>query len=272
MKCYLILALLPLLTLCGADVRAVDWSITLSGSSGGKIDEATFGVEAEAADGCDSHDIPEAPCPPGGTCFRLYFPQDCGLFTKYNQLTKAPYSCNSDEKVWNLQIGSTTDSSVHLSWTVDDSVPLECDVMLIDTESNDTLYMRSNTSYTYDSDVLRDFAIHIADFKPDDVSETPETDVPFPDGFFLSDNYPNPFNSQTIIKYDLPKASNVQITIYNILGQRVNNLVNGERPAGFHQVTWDGDNVQGKTVASGVYFYRIKAEGFTKSKKMVLLK
>jgi flagellar hook assembly protein FlgD len=93
-----------------------------------------------------------------------------------------------------------------------------------------------------------------------------------PKSFALHQNYPNPFNSQTIIKYDLPKASNVQITIYNILGQQVNNLVNREQPAGFHQTTWDGTNVQGKTVASGVYLYRITAEGFTQSKKMVLLK
>jgi hypothetical protein len=93
-----------------------------------------------------------------------------------------------------------------------------------------------------------------------------------PKTFALHQNYPNPFNSQTIIKYDLPKASNVEITIYNILGKRVNNLVNGEQPAGFHQATWDGTNGRGKMVASGVYFYRIEAEAFTQSKKMVLLK
>lgn len=101
---------------------------------------------------------------------------------------------------------------------------------------------------------------------------TGTTEPNLPKTFAFHQNYPNPFNSQTIIKYDLPKASNVEITIFNILGQRVNNLVTGEQPAGFHQAIWDGTNVQGKPVASGVYFYRIKAEGFTQSKKMVLLK
>jgi hypothetical protein len=93
-----------------------------------------------------------------------------------------------------------------------------------------------------------------------------------PGRFALHQNYPNPFNAQTIIKYDLPKASHVEITIYNILGQRVRHLVESEQPAGFHQVVWDGKNTQGNGVASGVYFYRIEAAGFTQSKKMVLLK
>jgi len=101
---------------------------------------------------------------------------------------------------------------------------------------------------------------------------TGKSEPNLPTTFALHQNYPNPFNSHTVIRYDLPATSRVEIVIYDILGQRVRLLATGEQPAGFHQVTWDGTDAHGKAVASGVYFYRIKAEGFTESKKMVLLK
>lgn len=93
-----------------------------------------------------------------------------------------------------------------------------------------------------------------------------------PTQYALGENYPNPFNASTVIRYDLPKPSMVTITIYDMLGRRVNRLVDGERPPGFHQTIWDGTNVHGKPVASGIYFYRIETADFTEAKKMVLLK
>ena len=93
-----------------------------------------------------------------------------------------------------------------------------------------------------------------------------------PGSFALHQNYPNPFNASTVIKYDLPRKANVTITVYNILGQRVATPVDAEQDAGYHEIVWDGTSIQGKPVASGVYFYRIQADGFTRSKKMLLLK
>jgi len=93
-----------------------------------------------------------------------------------------------------------------------------------------------------------------------------------PKAYALHQNYPNPFNAATVIKYDLPKTSDVRVDVYNILGQRVVTLVDGQQDAGFHEVFWNSSNADGGTVASGVYFYRIQAEDFTQSKKMVLLK
>jgi hypothetical protein len=93
-----------------------------------------------------------------------------------------------------------------------------------------------------------------------------------PTRFALHQNYPNPFNAATIVKYDLPKAADVRISIFNVLGQRVKTLMDEKQEAGFHEIRWDATNDQGGTVASGVYFYRIEADDFTKSKKMLLLK
>jgi len=93
-----------------------------------------------------------------------------------------------------------------------------------------------------------------------------------PQTFSLAQNYPNPFNARTVIKYSLPKDSKVEITIYNILGRKVKTLVNEHQKAGYKTVIWDGKNQKGNEVATGVYFYRITADDFVQSKKMLLLK
>ena len=85
--------------------------------------------------------------------------------------------------------------------------------------------------------------------------------------FILFQNYPNPFNPETTIKYELPKEANVQLTIYNILGQKAVELVNSFQKAGRYEVNWNA-----KDFASGVYIYQIKAGELIKSKKLILLK
>jgi hypothetical protein len=93
-----------------------------------------------------------------------------------------------------------------------------------------------------------------------------------PDNFALEQNVPNPFNPTTNIRFDLPRQSYVHLEVVNVLGQRVRTLVNESLPAGIHTVTFDGQNDDGQAVASGVYFYRLVTEGFSQSRKMILLK
>jgi len=88
-----------------------------------------------------------------------------------------------------------------------------------------------------------------------------------PDNFALSQNYPNPFNSSTNINYTLPHQSEVAIDIYDILGRKVQALVNKEQQAGSHQAVWNADDF-----TSGVYFYKLTAGDFAESKKMILIK
>ncbi len=83
----------------------------------------------------------------------------------------------------------------------------------------------------------------------------------------LSQNYPNPFNPVTTISYQLPRSAYVELSIYNIVGQLVETLLNEPKNAGYHTVTWDASGV-----GSGVYFYRIKAGTFSTVKKCVVLK
>ncbi len=88
----------------------------------------------------------------------------------------------------------------------------------------------------------------------------------------LAQNYPNPCNPTTTIRFGLPSPGEVRIDIINILGQVVKRLVRIDMPAGYHDVEWDGRNDGGGEVASGVYFYRLIAGNTTISKKMMLLK
>jgi hypothetical protein len=92
------------------------------------------------------------------------------------------------------------------------------------------------------------------------------------DGYKLGNNYPNPFNPTTTIDYTLPVKSNVEITIYNALGQSVRNLVDKSMQAGSHVVTWDGTSDAGMSLATGLYYYSLKAENFSQTKKMTLIK
>lgn len=97
-------------------------------------------------------------------------------------------------------------------------------------------------------------------------------DNAIPKEFALHQNYPNPFNPETWIAFDLPEAVNVNIVIYNTLGQKVKTLVNEPTAAGSYKILWDGTNDQGVRVASGVYIYTIKAGSFVEAKKMTLMR
>jgi len=93
-----------------------------------------------------------------------------------------------------------------------------------------------------------------------------------PSSFSLSQNFPNPFNPKTMIRFALPKDSWVKLEVYNILGQKVKTLVDEKLAAGVKEVEWDGKDSKGLEFASGIYFYRIKADDFSDVKKMVMLK
>ncbi|MBU8934092.1 MAG: M28 family peptidase [candidate division Zixibacteria bacterium] len=93
-----------------------------------------------------------------------------------------------------------------------------------------------------------------------------------PHSFVLYQNYPNPFNPTTRISYYLQRTTDVRLTIYNILGQEVKLLVNGQQKVGQHELEWKGRNSSGRTVASGLYFYRLQTDDFEQTMKMLLLK
>ena len=95
--------------------------------------------------------------------------------------------------------------------------------------------------------------------------------APLPAHMQLGQNYPNPFNPSTIIPYQLPAPTRVRLEVFNILGQRVATLVDGQQTAGFHTATWNAADASGRGVATGVYLYRLLAGGERLTRSMVLL-
>ncbi len=131
------------------------------------------------------------------------------------------------------------------------------------TDTNIIFGFNLGTASVKDVDVWID-AVHLIEL--DDYVDVEKEDI-LPKVYELSQNYPNPFNPTTVINFALPKASDVQLTVYNILGQKVTELVNTKMVAGNHSINFNATNL-----ASGMYIYRIKAGSFVSVKKMMLLK
>jgi len=93
-----------------------------------------------------------------------------------------------------------------------------------------------------------------------------------PDEFALHNNYPNPFNPVTTMLYDLPEAGHTRLIIYDLMGRQVQTLVDQPMAAGYYRQQWDGRNTMGQMVSGGIYFYQIQTNGFTRTRKMLLLK
>tara|TARA_Y100000034_G_scaffold28038_1_gene33682 strand:+ start:67 stop:936 length:870 start_codon:yes stop_codon:yes gene_type:complete len=94
----------------------------------------------------------------------------------------------------------------------------------------------------------------------------------YPQRFALEQNFPNPFNPSTTIRYELPEDGLVNVTIYDMMGRQVSTLVSSQQAAGYKSIQWNATNDFGKPVSAGVYLYKIQAGEFVQTKKMVLLK
>lgn len=135
--------------------------------------------------------------------------------------------------------------------------------MIVGTVGQPCIGVVSNTSYNIMSGILHD----VHGVLSTDVFEGVERISSLPTAFNMSQNYPNPFNPTTTIDFALPIKSQVNITLYNTLGQKVTTLVDKQLSAGEYEVTLNGSGL-----SSGVYFYRIVAGDFVQGKKLVLLK
>ena len=141
--------------------------------------------------------------------------------------------------------------------------------------SHQTIYTYTDNTVT--DDETYDYRIADVDYDGNKVYHSmtvmgvsPGTTVP--QSFILHQNYPNPFNPITQIKYELPKVSLVNITIYDMMGRQIRTLINNQQDAGYKSVQWNATNDAGQPVGAGLYLYTIQAGEFRQTKKMVLLK
>jgi hypothetical protein len=163
------------------------------------------------------------------------------------------FSPNGGEN-WEIIQLDLNPSRLYYRWTVPQ----------ITTENAQIRINMDNTNVDYD-DISGDFFIQ-------DTLTSVEERGGNPGSFALHANYPNPFNPTTTISYELLVTGNIELRIFNQLGQEVRTLVNERQHPNYYRIQWDGRDNAGKQMVSGIYVYRLQADSFSRSRKMVLIK
>ena len=202
-----------------------------------------------------------------------------------NTFVQNPYTPPVPVSGW--AIGNPNDPQIYYNITTDASYTGGVDICLKYDENNIPGPEASLVLLHYDGSMWANVTTshdtvnntvcgHVTSLSPFVIGASTTTgvgDAPPPDSFALHANVPNPFNPITTIKYEIPAGgADVNISIYDVAGRLVRDLVHEHRTAGVFSVQWNGDDDRGQRVASGVYFYRMRAGEFVDTKKMVLLK
>jgi hypothetical protein len=146
---------------------------------------------------------------------------------------------------------------------------------------NDTVYTVTRTSLQNFQAVVNPYGAAVfvlSDSIFDDINSLSDKDSGnLPEHFELHQNFPNPFNPETQISFSLPEKSHVRLLIYDLLGREIFRLMDTEKPAGIYSVAWQGQNLDGIKVGSGIYFYQLIARDgnsnlFSQTRKMIILK
>ena len=173
-----------------------------------------------------------------------------------------------------LEVGANTYKRQNLlnrvDWTTQSWQVVEIPLDSLGVESSEAI-----TSFTFSGTVkgtfyLDEVALVAASLPITAVLE--DRTAPLPHNFTLAQNFPNPFNSQTVIRFALPTRGQVTLILYNLAGQKVATLVQGVREVGAYTLSWDGRDDQGKDLASGVYLCRLQAGAQIQTRKLVLVR
>ena len=254
------------------ETPSLDWSIRIHAEAGSIIDnDNVFGTSEGATSAWDGGlDKPEPPTI--GQYVSVYFPHE-DWDVPASRFNVDIRSTGGDLDEWNFEVITNVSETVTLRFDGVEDVPSEYDVWFFDELLNVQQNVRKNASYSLlaTSQPQADrFKIIVGDQA--EIDEVIEERHEQPLTFSLS-NFPNPFNPTTTINYSLPEAQPVTITIYNMLGEKVSTLVNGQyQEAGGHAVIWDGRSQGGSMVSSGVYLYVLQTPNTRMSKSMLLLK
>ena len=248
------------------------WSIRILAESRDARDTQTYAaVVRDASHDWDRMDRPEAPVI--GEYVSVYFPHSewNKAASKYTTDTR-PEPIDGD--IWEFEVKTNIRDEVKLTFAEIESVPEDFGVWLVDEVLNLTQNLRERDQFSVagvgeEHPRRLKLVVGKADFVEGNITELQN----IPTNFELSQNFPNPFNPATTIRYSLPNAEKVSLKVYNLLGKEVATLLqNEEKAAGHHFAIWDGRNQNRQHVSSGLYFYRLQAGKVTIIKKMALVK
>lgn len=250
-----------------------DWLIQISARAGKVHDlENWAGVQTQALAGFDDLELAEPLVI--GKYLSVSFPHPEWNLPANNFSTDIR-PADSREQVWEFEIETNLVSSrVNLSFDFLGDFPNDTEVHLIDQDLKLAQNLHVNAHYSFKSGKsgskkkfkLIVGSVPFATLQAGDIGLVPET-------FELLQNFPNPFNPETRIRYNLAEATKVTFEIFDLLGRKVNTLAkNEQQEAGYYTVTWNGRDRHGKPLASGVYIYRITTNSQSISRKMILMK
>ncbi|MEW6015577.1 MAG: FlgD immunoglobulin-like domain containing protein [Candidatus Zixiibacteriota bacterium] len=236
------------------------WSLHLEVEANGRLDDGNFaGVSSGAAVTSDGLDFYEPPAAPEAPSLAFQIPGDERALRRTDLRPVF-----EDGAEWIIKVSPMSGRTVRISGV--ESIPENMSAVLI-LDNGSEIPLESDASFALDDGVEEGRLI----VGTKEYLEGEGVRL-LPTVYSLEQNFPNPFNPSTNIKFALPKSGHVALDIYNILGQKVTTLLNRELPAGYHTVAWDGADTEGRPVASGIYFYKIMSGNFAQNRKMVLLK
>ena len=237
-----------------------NWSVHLQMSADELIDDGNFiGVRSGASPADDEFDISEPPPAPDAPRLAFRLPEGDSRLRRADY--RPPFSRGAE---WNLDMTQAPERVITVTGIANLPEGMEAKLMLddgtvFDLAENARIKLPEATT---SARLLIGTAFYLAN----------EASPVLPGVFALRQNYPNPFNPLTSISFALPENRFVTLEVYNIIGQKVKTLVHEDMEAGEYQKIWYGDDERGDQVASGIYFYRIKAGDFVQCRKMLLLK
>jgi len=240
---------------------AENWSVHLRLEANGLIDDGNFaGVQPDAEVGSDDYDMSEPPPAPNGSYLAFRLPEE--EFSRLRRSDIRPPFTDGAE--WRFEVSPGTSRAIIVGGL--DRVPPGMRAVIVLSDGGVVKLADNCRIELGDNVVSGTLIIGTELYLTGTVGDI------LPKEFALDQNYPNPFNPATTINFALPSPQHVTLTVFNILGQRVKTIVDEDLQAGQYSRTWDGDDHQGHPAASGIYFYRLDAGEFSRSRKMVLLK
>jgi hypothetical protein len=270
------------------DVEAEEWMITLSAAGDDNSHHIALGAHSTATDYYDIHDVPELPKLPFMNVDSFEFSIDNSHWNEYpGYYSRDMKSLSSSSWSWNLLLDASHnvgEDIIRIGLDELINLPESYQISLINQNNGETVDLSSGdliinirelnnnqqsslSKASNNSDYLRiPLQLIVTETENDDGDEFNSTLI------LHAGNYPNPFNPHTRISFALSQESRVKLELYNIKGQKVKTLVDDNRTKGSHSVLWDGTDSSGKSVASGVYLYRLAVEEEVLIRKIIMTK
>jgi len=250
-----------------------EWQLQISSRCEDAMDSFNFiGIHEQASVEWDRFDQPEPP--QIGEYISVYFPKiDWQVYP--NNYTTDYRDYLGQGQSWTFQVKTNIpnkEAQILFSGLAD--LPPDLEIVLVDEKLNIIRDLMAEQSYSFptgNSGTTKTLKVIVG--KSEYISDEISSSTFIPTTFELDQNFPNPFNPATSIRYGLPEAAKVTIKVFDLLGKEVVTLLSAEqRESGYHVVSWGGRDKNGSSVSSGLYFYQIVSGKFVRTRKMLLVK